>query len=103
MDLNEVKDLYAEGLTLFKRIQKYGKEYPYEETERVDKVGLFLFSEFTRTYILLFFLKQSLTKSESSRFINFQLVSYFDAASLTAYLHCIFKEFPKQRLMRNLI
>lgn len=42
MDLNEVKDLYAEGLTLFKRIQKYGKEYPYEETERVDKVGLFL-------------------------------------------------------------
>lgn len=42
MDLNEVKELYTEELTLFKRIQKYGKEYPYEETERVEKVGLLL-------------------------------------------------------------
>lgn len=67
------------------------------------RLGYFFYIEFARTYILLFFLLQSLTKSESSRYINFQLVSYFDAVSLTAYLHCIFKEFPKQRLMRNLI
>ena len=42
MDLTEIKELYAEELTLLKRIQKYGKEHPQGELERVERVKLLL-------------------------------------------------------------
>lgn len=42
MDLTEVKEFYVEELALLKRIQKYGKEYPQGELDRVEKVELLL-------------------------------------------------------------
>lgn len=42
MGLTEIKELYAEEMTLLKRIQKYGKEYPLVKMERVEKVKLIL-------------------------------------------------------------
>ena len=42
MDLTEIKELYAEELTLLKRIQKYGKEHPQGDLERVERVKLLL-------------------------------------------------------------
>ena len=42
MGLTEIKELYAEEMTLLKRIQKYGKEYPLVKMERVEKVKLII-------------------------------------------------------------
>ena len=42
MDLTEIKELYVEELTLLKRIQKYGKEHPQGDLERVERVKLLL-------------------------------------------------------------
>lgn len=42
MDLTEIKEFYAEELTLLKRIQKYGKEHPQGDLERVERVKLLL-------------------------------------------------------------
>jgi len=42
MDLTEIKELYAEELTLLKRIQKYGKEHPQGDLDRVERVKLLL-------------------------------------------------------------
>ena len=40
--MTEIKDFYTEELTLLKKIQKYGKEHPQGELERVEKVKLLL-------------------------------------------------------------
>ena len=40
--MREVKELFVEELTLLKRIQKYGKEQPQGEQERIEKVKLLL-------------------------------------------------------------
>lgn len=40
--MKEIKELFSEELTLLKRIQKYGKEHPLGELERVEKVKLLL-------------------------------------------------------------
>lgn len=40
--MREVKELVVEELTLLKRIQKYGKEQPQGEQERIEKVKLLL-------------------------------------------------------------
>ena len=40
--MREVKKLFVEELTLLKRIQKYGKEQPQGEQERIEKVKLLL-------------------------------------------------------------
>ena len=40
--MTEIKELYAEELTLLKKIQKYGKEHSQSEQERVEKVKLLL-------------------------------------------------------------
>ena len=42
MIVTEIKELLAEELTLLKKIQKYGKEHPQGELERVEKVKLLL-------------------------------------------------------------
>ena len=42
MNLTEIKELYAEELALVKRIQKYGKEHPQGDLERVERVKLLL-------------------------------------------------------------
>jgi len=42
MDLAEIKELYAEELKLLRRIQKYGKEHPMEDLERIEKVTLLM-------------------------------------------------------------
>lgn len=42
MMVTEIKQLFAEELTLLKKIQKYGKEQPQGELERVEKVKLLL-------------------------------------------------------------
>ena len=42
MNLTEIKELYAEELALVKRIQKYGKEHPQGELERVEQVRMLL-------------------------------------------------------------
>ncbi len=38
--MTEIKELLVEELTLLKKIQKYGKEHPQGELERVEKVKL---------------------------------------------------------------
>jgi len=40
--VTEIKQLFAEELTLLKKIQKYGKEQPQGKQERVEKVKLLL-------------------------------------------------------------
>ena len=40
--MREVKELFVEELTLLQRIQKYGKEQPQGEQERIEKVKLLL-------------------------------------------------------------
>lgn len=40
--MTEIKELYIEELSLLKRIQKYGKNHPQGEMERVEKVILLL-------------------------------------------------------------
>lgn len=42
MDLTEIKELYAEEMTLLKRIQKYEMGHSHEELERMEKVKLLL-------------------------------------------------------------
>ena len=42
MMVTEIKQLFAEELTLLKKIQKYGKEQPQGKQERVEKVKLLL-------------------------------------------------------------
>ena len=42
MIVTEIKELLAEELTLLKKIQKYGKEHPQGELERIEKVKLLL-------------------------------------------------------------
>lgn len=42
MMVTEIKQLFAEELTLLKKIQKYGKEQPQGELEWVEKVKLLL-------------------------------------------------------------
>lgn len=42
MMVTEIKQLFAEALTLLKKIQKYGKEQPQGKQERVEKVKLLL-------------------------------------------------------------
>ena len=40
--MTEIKELLVEELTVLKKIQKYGKEHPQGELERVEKVKLLL-------------------------------------------------------------
>lgn len=42
MDQTEINELYAEELALLKRISNYGKDFPKENQERVQKVTLLL-------------------------------------------------------------
>lgn len=42
MDLKEIKELYAEELNLLKRISNYGKSFPKENQERIQKVTMLL-------------------------------------------------------------
>jgi hypothetical protein len=35
--VTEIKELIAEEITLLKRVQKYGKEHPQGELERVER------------------------------------------------------------------
>lgn len=72
MGLTEIKELYAEEMTLLKRIQKYGKEYPLVKMERVEKVKLILlyriFSNLHSANILTSFaLKRNIFLSTSNR------------------------------------
>lgn len=41
-DLTEIKELYAEELNLLKRISNYGKDFPKENQERIQKVTMLL-------------------------------------------------------------
>ncbi len=42
MMVTEIKQLFAEELTLLKKIQKYGKGHSQDELERIEKVKLLL-------------------------------------------------------------
>lgn len=42
MMMTEIKELFAEELTLLKKIQKYGKEHSQGEPERIEKVKVLL-------------------------------------------------------------
>ena len=42
MDQTEIKELYAEELTLLKRIQRYGKEQKPDARDRIERVTLLL-------------------------------------------------------------
>ena len=51
MDVTEIKELYAEELTLLKRIQKYGQEFTQGELDRVERVEmLLLYRVFSNLY-----------------------------------------------------
>lgn len=51
MDVTEIKELYAEELTLLKRIQKYGQEFTQGELARVERVEmLLLYRVFSNLY-----------------------------------------------------
>jgi len=67
--MKEVKELFVEELTLLKRIQKYGKEQPQGEQERVEKVKLLLlFRIYSNLYSSLLLTVQALKTGKISFF-----------------------------------
>lgn len=69
MVLTEIKELYAEELSLLNRIQRYGKEQPQENLERIEKVTLLLlYRIFSNLYSASLLTAAALKKREISFF-----------------------------------
>lgn len=69
MDRTEIEELYAEELALLKRLQKFGKEYPQDNIERVEKVViLLLYRIFSNLYSALLLTVFALKRSKISFF-----------------------------------
>ncbi len=67
MDLSEVKELYAEELKLLKQLQEFGKKYPQDNMERVEKVEvLLLYRIFTNVHSSLLLTAYALKKGNVS-------------------------------------
>ena len=69
MMVTEIKQLFAEELTLLKKIQKYGKEQPQGKQERVEKVKrLLLYRIYSNLYSSLLLTAQVLKTGKISFF-----------------------------------
>lgn len=67
MDLTEIKELYGEELKLLKRLQKFGKEYPQDNMDRVEKVViLLLYRVFSNLHSALLLTAYALKKGNIS-------------------------------------
>lgn len=67
--VTEIKELLVEELTLLKKIQKYGKEHPQGELERVGKVKLLLlYRIYSNLYSSLLLTTQALKTGKISFF-----------------------------------
>ena len=69
--MTEIKELFAEELTLLKKIHKYGKEHSQREHERVENVKLLLlYRIYSNLYSSLLLTAQVLKTGKSSFLIN---------------------------------
>lgn len=69
MDRTEIEELYAVEVALLKRLQKFGKEYPQDNIERVEKVViLLLYRIFSNLYSALLLTMFSLKRGKISFF-----------------------------------
>ena len=67
--MTEIKQLFAEELTLLKKIQKYGKEHSQDELERVERVKqLLLYRIYSNLYSSLLLTTQTLRTRKVSFF-----------------------------------
>ena len=96
MDLTEIKELYAEELALLKRLQRFGKEYPQDDLERVNKVTvLLLYRIFSNLYSALLLTASALKRSKISFFqlpIGIILRCAFTDSIFALYIKKIDKE-----------
>lgn len=96
MVLSEIKELYAEELSLLNRIQRYGKEQLKENPERIDKVTLLLlYRVFSNLYSTLLLTASALKKREISFFqlpIGIILRCAFTDCIFAIYLQRLNKE-----------
>lgn len=68
--MRETKELFVEELTLLKKIQKYGKEQPQGEQERVEKVRILLiFRIYSNLYSSMLLTMQALKTGKISFFL----------------------------------
>ena len=69
MMMTEIKELFAEELTLLKKIQKYGKDHSPGEQERIEKVKvLLLYRIYSNLYSSLLLTAQVLKTGKISFF-----------------------------------
>lgn len=69
MMVTEIKQLFAEELTLLKNIQRYGKRHSQDELERVEKVKLLLlYRIYSNLYSSLLLTAQALKTRKVSFF-----------------------------------
>ena len=69
MMMTEIKELFAEELTLLKKIQKYGKDHSPGEQERIEKVKvLLLYRIYSNLYSSLLLTAQVLKTGKNSFF-----------------------------------
>ena len=70
--MTEIKQLFAEELTLLKKIKKYGKDLLLGEQERIEKVKvLLLYRIYSNLYSSLLLTAQVL-KTERIHFFSYQ-------------------------------
>ena len=96
MMVTEIKQLFAEELTLLKKIQKYGKEQPQGKQERVEKVKLLLlYRIYSNLYSSLLLTAQALKTRKVSFFqlpIGLLLRCCFTDCLFTLYIQRADKE-----------
>lgn len=96
MDLTEIKELYTEELALLRRLQGFGKEYPQDNLERVEKVAvLLLYRIFSNLYSALLLTASALKRSRISFFqlpIGIILRCAFTDSLFALYIQKIDKE-----------
>lgn len=102
MDLAEIKELYTEELKLLKRIQKYGKEHPMENLERIERVTLLMiYRIFSNLYSALHLTAVALKNRKISFFqlpIGILLRCSFTDSLFALYIQRVDKESAYEEL-----
>ncbi|WP_120174867.1 hypothetical protein [Prevotella melaninogenica] len=107
MMMTEIKQLFAEELTLLKKIQKYGKGHSQDELERIEKVKLLLlYRIYSNLYSSLLLTAQVLKTGKISFFqlpMGLLLRCCFTDCLFTLYIQCSGKKRTYEELDLRLI
>lgn len=103
MMMTEIKQLFAEELTLLKKIQKYGKGHSQDELERIEKVKLLLLYRIYSNLYSSLLLTAQVLKTGKISFFSYR----WDCCCVVAlpiacspYTYCVL---ARKELTRNLI